>query len=505
MSVASTEWSVGILFAILSNVISNIGLNFQKLAHSKRNQSLHNSENHISSPTSIATPLGQIDSFAIRQNTRAATSDHNSSPDLNSVSIEERAQAESPNDHDPDNDHSPLQAKTNFDFSQPPNEFPNTTKVNNTSNMNERYYNNDNNSCYLTNPLWITGLTLQIIGGIFDFAALGFAPQSVVAPLGSLTLVVNVFLAPIMQKEKPGLKTIIATCIIIAGSVITVFFSATQDSIQTTADVLNLHKSIEFLCYAVSICATMFVLWFMVQFCECLSNSVNEYDIDMYNKKYRKVHRFCIGALSGIMGAQNVFFAKLVSKMIVLTAKRNKEHGGDSGDKDEWFYDYWQFYLMLFGLGFTIIFQLKWLNSGLKLFSALHIAPIFQSFWITVSVVSGLIVFNEFGQMTSEKRIIFPFGVIITVFGVCYLTIQSTPDKINVKTSHSDTEKHETQKLNCEMIANSTTVAPLRDTLQVAINSDKQGFVHLFAGEDADLDDINKELGDNVNKNSKLL
>jgi hypothetical protein len=38
-----------------------------------------------------------------------------------------------------------------------------------------------------------------ILGSVFDFAALGFGAQSIVAPLGSLTLVANVVIAPLMH------------------------------------------------------------------------------------------------------------------------------------------------------------------------------------------------------------------------------------------------------------------------------------------------------------------
>lgn len=146
---------------------------------------------------------------------------------------------------------------------------------------------------YVTDPWWLTGLILQIIGAIFDFAALGFAPQSVVAPLGSLTLVVNVLLAPIMQKEKPPIKTVIATSVIITGSVITVLFSAREDSVDKVNDVFALYERWEFLLYAILVCTMMFVFWLTVQYMVYLSR----HHVRSYNKKYYKLHRFCIASL----------------------------------------------------------------------------------------------------------------------------------------------------------------------------------------------------------------
>ena len=48
----------------------------------------------------------------------------------------------------------------------------------------------------LLRPRWLTGLLMTIVGSIADFAALGFAAQSLVATLGSLTLVMNLIIAP---------------------------------------------------------------------------------------------------------------------------------------------------------------------------------------------------------------------------------------------------------------------------------------------------------------------
>ncbi|ETO28613.1 hypothetical protein RFI_08517 [Reticulomyxa filosa] len=84
---------------------------------------------------------------------------------------------------------------------------------------------------YVFDTLWLIGLFLQVIGAIFDFVALGFAPQSVVAPLGSLTLVVNVCLAPIMQNEIPSKRVIFSTFVIVIGCIITVVFSAKEDNL----------------------------------------------------------------------------------------------------------------------------------------------------------------------------------------------------------------------------------------------------------------------------------
>ncbi|KAI9229648.1 MAG: hypothetical protein DHS80DRAFT_7591, partial [Piptocephalis tieghemiana] len=46
--------------------------------------------------------------------------------------------------------------------------------------------------------VWWLGLIVFIVGNVMNFLALRFAPQSLVAPLGSMSLVANVLLAPLI-------------------------------------------------------------------------------------------------------------------------------------------------------------------------------------------------------------------------------------------------------------------------------------------------------------------
>ena len=55
---------------------------------------------------------------------------------------------------------------------------------------------------------------------------------------------------------------------------------------------------------------------------------------------------------------------------------------------------YVETYLVLLGLFATIFLQIKWLNSGLQLFPSVVIVPTFQSFWILISVLSGMMFFG---------------------------------------------------------------------------------------------------------------
>lgn len=84
---------------------------------------------------------------------------------------------------------------------------------------------------YYKSTLWIAGLWMIIFGSIADFAALAFGAQSIIAPLGSLTLVSNVFFAPCLLGETLTPRDIWATVVIIFGCVLAVIFASHKDTI----------------------------------------------------------------------------------------------------------------------------------------------------------------------------------------------------------------------------------------------------------------------------------
>jgi len=84
---------------------------------------------------------------------------------------------------------------------------------------------------YYKDTVWMLGLLMVIIGSLADFAALAFGAQSIIAPLGSLTLVANVFFAPCLLGETLTKRDLFATLTIIVGATISVMFASHKDTI----------------------------------------------------------------------------------------------------------------------------------------------------------------------------------------------------------------------------------------------------------------------------------
>ncbi|KAJ2364863.1 hypothetical protein IW150_006370 [Coemansia sp. RSA 2607] len=91
--------------------------------------------------------------------------------------------------------------------------------------IHERITRHNRSKTPFSSPTWAVGLVIFILGNVVNFVALQFAPQSLVAPLGAVSLVTNVIVAPLLNKEKISLFDVGGIALIIAGCVIVVVFS----------------------------------------------------------------------------------------------------------------------------------------------------------------------------------------------------------------------------------------------------------------------------------------
>jgi hypothetical protein len=82
---------------------------------------------------------------------------------------------------------------------------------------------------YLKSPYWWAGIVLMTVGEAGNFLAYGFAPASIVSPLGVVALISNCIIAPFMLKE-PFRKRDALGVIIAVGGAVTVVLSANDNN-----------------------------------------------------------------------------------------------------------------------------------------------------------------------------------------------------------------------------------------------------------------------------------
>jgi|EP01047_Picozoa_sp_COSAG01_P030182 drug/metabolite transporter (DMT)-like permease len=261
---------------------------------------------------------------------------------------------------------------------------------------------------YFRQPLWLVGLLMVFTGSLGDFAALGFAAQSLVTPVGAVTMVANLFFASMWLGETLSGKDMVGTVLILIGAVLAGAFADKSDQCYTLDELVNLYAEPAFVVYVLAVLGVCALFYGISRRCERVRAEHGVHSAQY--AKLTKIHPFCYSLLSGTTGAQSVLFAKSTAELLEIS------FGGDV-----------QFHrpvswLILALMLCSIFLQLHFMARGLQHFDALYIVPVFQCFFITVAILGGGVYFGELSRFSTLQSIMFPLGVLFTIGGVGILS-----------------------------------------------------------------------------------
>jgi magnesium transporter len=243
-------------------------------------------------------------------------------------------------------------------------------------------------------PLWCIGMTILIIDACADFVWIGLAPQSLLAPLGGLSLGFNVLLAPIFHKKEKVTRSIVtATALIYMGTILTVLFAPDSAPSYSLTTLVEFSTNPPFMVYALA----------------CIAFQGGMAYHGMRQSTFQLVH-YC--GLAGCFGGQTILFAKSASELVKTALV--------SGNYQDWTTSPLP-YLFVLGMIGTVLTQVNFLNTGLAKFDALVVVPVYQSFWNAFGITGGLIFFQEYKLMSTRDAAMYACGILITLMGVAIL------------------------------------------------------------------------------------
>ena len=111
-------------------------------------------------------------------------------------------------------------------------------------------------------PLWVVGFTVFLVGQVAGMVAMGFSSQSVVATLGSFSLVTNAVFAPLVLGEQLTWMLVVSIVVIMSGSAIVVLSSNHDNQDYTLQQLLDLFRRDLFTVYAsvLALCLALCVI-----------------------------------------------------------------------------------------------------------------------------------------------------------------------------------------------------------------------------------------------------
>lgn len=203
------EWSslIGIVTAIVGNIFISFALNIQRYAHIRLNRDRPGEQGDWkrSQERDYETQQSEIADERTRLNLGAPIHD--------GLHIDHGSHLN--NGHDVNgNDESPHRKDS----------LHSRNSSNSTIKTYEKTDSHDTKS-YLSSPYWWAGILLMVTGEAGNFLAYGFAPASIVSPLGVVALISNCVIAPCLLKERFRQRDLWGVIVAVGGAV-TIVLSA---------------------------------------------------------------------------------------------------------------------------------------------------------------------------------------------------------------------------------------------------------------------------------------
>ncbi|CAK9875437.1 unnamed protein product [Sphagnum jensenii] len=258
---------------------------------------------------------------------------------------------------------------------------------------------------------WRVGVVVFMLGNILNFISFGYAAQSLLAALGSVQFVTNVFFAYVLLNEVVTRRIVLATIFIMAGNVFLVAFGNHQSLIYTHEELLASYKGHAYLVYCLVLILLVALHHVIYRRGRIL---ISAYGEDGVGPHWWMLLPYAYSVVSGAIGSHSVLFAKSLSILLRLSME------GDN-QLDEWFT-----YLVLLLFVGTASFWMARLNDGLAMFDAILIVPMLQIAWTFFSIFTGFIYFEEYRVFDRLRSYMFAVGIFLLFLGMSLLAPQGS-------------------------------------------------------------------------------
>ena len=234
----------------------------------------------------------------------------------------------------------------------------------------------------------LLGVVLAASCGVVDMISFSFAPQSVLAPFGSLSLIINLLLAAPMHGDRVSRSDLLSTALVISGV-------ATCLANANTASVSRSYEQLAGLAGRQAARAWALVLGTLIGLAATRLRNAGDGPAS--------AGRFLYPLLAGGLGSVTALSGKAVGELLKAGAPMHVVAAVGAL------------------LGCTAVSQTVLLNKGVGKFSSLLVVPIFVAAFVTGNAVGGGLVFDEFSGMTEQQMRSYPVGLALLVGGVLIL------------------------------------------------------------------------------------
>ncbi|KAI8233251.1 putative magnesium transporter NIPA7 [Colletotrichum sp. SAR 10_96] len=244
-------------------------------------------------------------------------------------------------------------------------------------------------STYLKSPYWWMGQILITLGELGNFLAYGFAPASIVSPLGVVALISNCIIAPILFKEKFRQRDFWGVVIAVAGVVVVVLSAKQEETKLDPHDVWDAITTLEFEIYlAVTVSLIIVLMWASPR----------------YGHRTILIDLGLVGLFGGFTALSTKGVSSMLSSTLLGAFKTPVT------------------YALLFTLLFTAVMQVRYVNKALQRFSSTQVIPVQFVLFTLCVIVGSAVLYRDFERTSAEQAVKFVGGCFFTFSGVVLIT-----------------------------------------------------------------------------------
>ncbi|CAF1238421.1 unnamed protein product [Rotaria magnacalcarata] len=249
---------------------------------------------------------------------------------------------------------------------------------------------------YLYEIQWWAGLATMGLGELCNFAAYGFAPASVVTPLGALSVLVSALMAVRFLGEKLDTLGKIGCILTLFGSIVIIIHSPKESEINSLLDFARKVSAIEFIFFSFMTCVAI----------SCL--------IIYYGPR---------------LGSKYVHIYVLICSLLgtfTVTACKGLGVGLKEFFIHEYSYSIWLTVACAIIIIVCILIQMVYLNRALDIFATPIVTTVYYVLFTTCVLITSSILFHEWRLLTFVDVIGCFVGFSITTCGLILINFVKT-------------------------------------------------------------------------------
>jgi len=240
---------------------------------------------------------------------------------------------------------------------------------------------------------WWAAVILMCVGEFGNFTAYAFAPATLVAPLGAVSVVANSAISSLLGLEAFRFQDIVGTALVVCGGCVLVLFAPAGEANFSLQELESYLLGGVFLVYF----GLVLSVYIMLHLYRIHSSNRSGPVIDL--------------VMTAIIGSITVLATKGFSTSLRRTIQ-GRENAFSSPLT----------YAMFVVILVTAAIQVRDINRALMRYGTSQVMPVYYVLFTLASICGSVVLYHEFAVVSGTRRLIFLAGCCITFFGVILIT-----------------------------------------------------------------------------------